>query len=75
MTAYKRIGRSITLHGEPFAQAVDEAAAQMIVDALEPRAPKPAVVSHHYHRQEDEYACVCGLRWAIGDADPHRITG
>lgn len=23
-------------------------------------------------REGDEYACTCGLRWGLGEEDPHR---
>lgn len=27
--------------------------------------------SHHWQRQQDEYACSCGARWAVTDGDDH----
>ena len=26
---------------------------------------------HRTIREGDEYTCVCGLRWSVGDDDPH----
>lgn len=27
---------------------------------------------HRVVRENDEYACTCGLRWGIGEEDPHK---
>lgn len=29
-------------------------------------------MKHKILRNSDEYACSCGLVWAVNDADPHR---
>lgn len=34
----------------------------------------PAVVPHHNIRENDEYSCSCGLRWGVGECDPHDDT-
>lgn len=27
---------------------------------------------HKQYRENDEYVCSCGLRWGVGEPDPHR---
>lgn len=79
-TSYTRTGKQILLDGKHMADAVDDTAAMMILNALrgmEQREPPAAVdlserIDPHLQRREaDEYACSCGLRWSVGEDDPH----
>lgn len=75
MTSYTRAGKQILLDGKHMADAVDETAAMMILNALralEPASDLSVRIDPHLQRREgDEYACSCGLRWSAGEDDPH----
>ena len=32
---------------------------------------RPSYSNHTIRREGDEFACSCGLRWGVSDADPH----
>lgn len=85
MTRFTRTGKQIMQSGQHMADAVDELAAMTIVNALRALedveakrvAPSLRLNDCRKRREGDEWACYCGLRWAVDDDDPplciHRV--
>lgn len=80
---YRRNGQQVLCDDKHFADARDVEAAHLIVEALNMLARnnyepdlfdsfemiKP--VPHLIARQNDEYACSCGVRWSVDEGENH----
>ena len=81
MTTWRAQGKQVLQDDEHFADAAGEIEAMMIVNALRalderitPRRPHLNLNTCHKRREGDEFACICGLRWAADDPDPPRCV-
>lgn len=53
---------------------VQEALIRDCVDPLRDHISNPRIEirpNHIQHREQDEHACSCGLRWGVDEDDPH----
>lgn len=70
---YAAYGKQVMRDGEPFADACDETAAQIIADALNGERVSPSIgqpESHHVTQRPDgDYHCTCGRGWDRDEGD------
>ncbi len=76
---YHQNSKQVLRDGLHFADCINDIAAADIVAAMkllqESRKPRPQfapfIITHTIQQQQDEYACSCGMRWAVSDGDDH----
>ena len=84
MTRYTRNSKEVLQDGKHFADAADETAAMMIVNALRAledidanhgrQRPRLNLNTCQVRREGDEMACACGLRWDVEDPNPPKCA-